>query len=86
MLRAKIAGRAKQAEETAALLKRMGVIVKKLMGDNAMLRIERERLVEESAVASVQRIKDMKLMKEIIAARRENYSPRPAAHQESRDQ
>ena len=37
-----------------------------------MLRIERERLVEESVVASEQRIKDMKLMKEIIATRREN--------------
>ena len=37
-----------------------------------MLHIEGERLVEESAVASEQRIKDMKLMKEIIAARGEN--------------
>ena len=37
-----------------------------------MLRIEHKRLVEESAVASEQRIKDMKLMKEIIAARGEN--------------
>ena len=47
LLRAKIAGRAKQAEETAALLQRMGVIVKKLMDENAMLRIEHNRLVEE---------------------------------------
>ena len=72
LLRAKIAGRAEQVEETAALLKRTGVIIKKLMDENAMLHIERERLVEESAVASKQRIKDMKLMKEIIAARGEN--------------
>ena len=71
LLRAKIAGRAEQAEETAALLKRTGVIVKKLMDENAMLRIERNRLVEESMDAAKQRIKDMKLMKEIIA-RREN--------------
>ena len=52
-------------------MKRTGVIVEKLMDENAMLHIERERLVEASAVASEQRIKDMKLMKEIIA-RREN--------------
>ena len=71
LLRAKIAGRAKQAEETTALLQRTGVIVKKLMDENAMLRIERNRLVEESMDAAKQRIKDMKLMKEIIA-RREN--------------
>ena len=49
-------------------MKRTGVIVKKLMDESAMLRIERERLVEESAVASEQRIKDIKLMKEIITA------------------
>ena len=71
LLRAKIAGRAKQAMETAALLRRTGVIIKKLMDKNAMLRIERNRLVEESMDAAKQRIKDMKLMKEIIA-RREN--------------
>ena len=53
-------------------MERMGVIVKKLMDENAMLCIERESLVEESAVAFEQRIKDMKLMKEIIAARHEN--------------
>ena len=52
--------------------KRTGVIVKKLMDENAMLRIECERLVEESVDAAKQHIKDMKLMKEIIAARREN--------------
>lgn len=67
LLRAKIAGRAKQEEETAALLQRTGVIIKKLMDENAMLRIERNRLVEESMDAAKQRIKDMKLMKEIIA-------------------
>ena len=54
------------------MLKRTGVIVKKLMDENAMLRIERERLVEESVDATKQRIKDMKLMKEIVAACREN--------------
>ena len=45
--------------------------MKKLMDENAMLRIERNRLVEESRDAAKQRITDMKLMKEIIA-RREN--------------
>ena len=53
------------------MLQRTGVIIKKLMDENAMLRIERNRLVEESVDAAKQRIKDMKLMKEIIA-RREN--------------
>ena len=48
LLRAKIAGRAKQEEETAAVLQRTGVIIKKLMDENAMLCIERNRLVEES--------------------------------------
>ena len=71
LLRAKIAGRAKQEEETVALLQRTSVIIKKLMDENAMLRIERNRLVEESMDAAKQRIKDIKLMKEIIA-RREN--------------
>ena len=42
------------------------------MDDNAMLRIERNRLVEESMDAAKQRIKDMKLMKEIIAVRNDN--------------
>ena len=54
------------------MLTRTSTIIKKLMDDNAMLRIEHERLVEESAVASEQRIKDMKLMKEIITTRSEN--------------
>ena len=85
LLRAKIAGRAKQEEETAAVLQRTGVIIKKLMDDNAMLRIDRNMLVEESMDAAKQRIKDMKLMKEIIP-RRENYSPRPTTHKESRYQ
>ena len=71
LLRAKISRRAKQEKEIAALLQRTGVIIKKLMDENAMLRIERNRLVEESMDAAKQRIKDMKLMKEIIA-RREN--------------
>ena len=41
------------------------------MDENAMLRIKRNRLVEESMDVAKQRIKDMKLMKQIIA-RREN--------------
>ena len=53
------------------MLKRTGIIVKKLIDENAMLCIERNRLVEESMDAAKQRIKDMKRMKEIIA-RREN--------------
>ena len=73
LLRAKIAGRAKQEEEeTATVLQRTGVIIKKLMDENAMLRIERNRLVEESMDAAKQHIKDSKLMKEIIVARCEN--------------
>ena len=47
------------------MLQRTGVIIKKLMDENAMLRIERNRLVEESMDATKQHIKDMK---EIIAA------------------
>ena len=70
LLRAKIAGRAKQEEETAAVLQRTGIIIKKLMDENAMLRIKRNRLVEESMDATKQRIEDMKLMKEIIARRK----------------
>ena len=72
LLRAKIAGRAKQEEETAALLQRKCVIIKKLMDENAMLHIEHNRLVKESMDAAKQHIKDMKLMKEIIAARLKN--------------
>ena len=67
------------------MLQTTGVIVKKLMDEIAMLRNERNRLVEESVDAAKQRIKDMKLMKEIIAAHRENWSPRPEVHQESKD-
>ena len=52
------------------MLKRTGVIIKKLMDENAMLRIERNMLVEESMDAAKQHIKDMELMKEILAARR----------------
>ena len=49
------------------MLKRTGVIVKKLMDENDMLRIERQRLVEESVDALKQRLEDMI---ELIAARR----------------
>ena len=56
LLRAKIAGKANQEEETAAVLQRTGVIIKKLMDENAMLRIECNRLVEESMDAAKQRI------------------------------
>ena len=49
------------------MLKRTGVIVRKLMEENDMLHIERQRLVEESADALKQHLEDMK---ELIAARR----------------
>ena len=49
------------------LLKRTGLIVEKLMDENAMLRIERRRLVEESVDALKQRLEDMT---ELIAAHR----------------
>ena len=52
------------------MLQTTGVITKKLMDENAMLRIEHNTLVEESMDATKQRIKDMKLMKEIIARRK----------------
>ena len=65
------------------MLKRMGVNLKKLMDENDMLRIEHQRLVEESMDALKKRLEDTT---ELIAAHRENKSPRPAAHQESRDQ
>jgi hypothetical protein len=52
LLRAKITRMTKQHKETTALLQRTGVIVKKLMDKNAMLRIEHERLVEESVDAA----------------------------------
>ena len=48
-------------------MKRTGVIVKKLMDENVMLRIERQRLVEESVDALNQHLEDKK---ELIAARR----------------
>ena len=49
------------------MLKRTSVIVEKLMDENAMLRIERRRLVEESVDVLKQRLEDTK---ELIAARR----------------
>ena len=67
LLRAKIIGSAGQQEQTTALLKRTGVIVEKFMGENAMLRIERRRLVEESVDALNQHLEDKK---ELVAARR----------------
>ena len=63
----KIVRSADQQEETSALLKRTGVIVKKLMDENDMLRNERQRLVEESVDVLKQRLEDTK---ELIAARR----------------
>ena len=65
LLRAKIIRSAEQQEETTALLKRTGVIVKKLMDENDMLRNERQRLVEESVDVLKQRLEDTK---ELIAA------------------
>ena len=67
LLREKIVRSADQEEETSALLKRTGVIVKKLMDANAMLHIERRRLVEESVDALKHHLEDKK---ELIAARR----------------
>ena len=66
LLRAKIVGSAEQQEETTALLKRSGVIVKKHMDENDMLHIECQRLVEESVDALKQHIEDKK---ELTAAR-----------------
>ena len=84
LLREKIVRSANQQEETSALLKRTGVIVKKLMDENDMLRNERQRLVEESVDVLKQRLEDTK---ELIVARRRDLFLRPAAtHQESRDQ
>ena len=48
------------------MLKRTGIIVKKLMDENDMLRIDRQRLVEESMDVLKERLEDMK---ELIAAR-----------------
>ena len=67
LLRVKIIGSAEQQEKTTALLKRIGVIVEKLMDENAMLRIEHRRLVEESVDALKQHLEDKK---ELIAALR----------------
>ena len=67
LLREKIIRSADQQEETSALLKRTDIIVKKLMDENDMLRIKRQRLVEESVDVLKQRLEDMK---ELIAARR----------------
>ena len=67
LLRAKIVGSAEKQEETDALLKRTGVIVKKLMDENDMLRNERQRQVEESMDVLKQRLEDTK---ELTAARR----------------
>ena len=66
LLRAKIIRSADQQEETSALLKRTGVIVKKLMDENDMIRNERQRLVEESVDVLKQRLEDTK---ELIVAR-----------------
>ena len=49
------------------MLKRTGVIVKKLMDENDMLRNERQRLVEESVDVLKQHLEDKK---ELIATRR----------------
>ena len=49
------------------MLKRTGVIVKKLMDKNDMLRNERQRLVEESMDVLKQHLEDTK---ELISARR----------------
>ena len=67
LLREKIVQNADQREETSALLKRTGVIVKKLIDENDMLRNERQRLVEESMDVLKQRLEDTK---ELITARR----------------
>ena len=48
------------------MLKRTGVIVKKLMDENDMFRNERQRLVEESVDVLKQRLEDTK---ELIATR-----------------
>ena len=71
LLREKIVRSEDQQEETSALLKRTGVIVKKLMDENDMLHTERQRLVEESVDVLKQRLEDTK---ELIAARRETSS------------
>ena len=67
LLRAKIVRSAEQQEETNALLKRTGVIIEKLMDENAMLHIERRRLVEEFVYALKEHLGDKKWL---IATRR----------------
>ena len=67
LLREKIVRSADQQEETSALLKRTGVIVKKLMEENDMLHNKRQRLVEESMAFLKQRLEDTK---ELITTRR----------------
>ena len=47
------------------MLERTGVIIEKLMDENAMLHIERRRLVEELVYALKQHLEDKK---ELIAA------------------
>ena len=49
------------------MLKRTGIIVKKLMDENDMLRNEHQRLVEESVDVLKQHLEDKK---ELVAARR----------------
>ena len=49
------------------MLKRTGVIAKKIMDKNDMLRNKRQRMVEESVDVLKQRLEDTK---ELIAARR----------------
>ena len=67
LLRVKIVRSAKEREETSTLLKRTGVIVKKLMDENDMLRNKRQRLVEESVDVLKQHLEDTI---ELIVARR----------------
>ena len=67
LLRKKIVRSADQQEETSALLKRTGVIVKKLMDENDMFCNEHQSLVQESVDVLKQRLEDTK---ELIAARR----------------
>ena len=51
LLRVKNGVMTKQHEETTALLQRTSINIQKLMDENAMLRIEHRRLVEESVDA-----------------------------------
>ena len=66
LLRAKTVQSAEQQEETSALLKRTGIIVKKLMDENDMLCNKRQRLVEESMDVLKQCLEDTK---ELVVAR-----------------